>query len=281
MDNKRSILLTGASGFIGSHILDKLQSKCNLFILESSRSNNVKLTSDIRVVSLDGIESIDNISDIIHCAGAIKGGKRHLYEVNVLLTKNLLLKNKLRKARFIYISSINTQTRLHSEYDKTKKEAEDLILSCDYSTVIIRPSYVFSSDEEPNIKPIDYFFNFFGFFGFFPILHYNSRLQPLEVNELAEFVFDLVFFEEKYHASIFEIAGPKKISVWDMLMSYTRSKGYNIKPFLLPRFIGIFLNMASNRKLEIFFQDKVLSPENKNDVESITCNISQPFLKKY
>ena len=92
MDNKRSILLTGASGFIGSHILDKLQSKCNLFILESSRSNNVKLTSDIRVVSLDGIESIDNISDIIHCAGAIKGGKLHLYEVNVLLTKSLLLK---------------------------------------------------------------------------------------------------------------------------------------------------------------------------------------------
>lgn len=279
-DPRYIILLTGASGFIGKHILRILKDKGKVYLLRSSRLNSLKLSANIKVVSLYEIDCLEKITHIIHCAGVMKGNKRYFYKVNVGLTKELLNLNTGHRAHFIFISTLNIQLRFHTHYEKTKLIAERLVAKQNFPTTIIRPSYVFSQNSEPNLEILKKIVPLLKILKFFPILPYTCYLQPVDISELSDLIFKVVSTNE-VTASIIEIAGPKKIEIWEMVLAFLRSQGCQVKIIYIPKIATLFLNLLSKSKIKCFFQDKTINRKAQEGIQKITGYSKQPFLRYY
>jgi len=129
------VLITGASGFLGKAIVEKLSNSDNS-LLSLGRS----LNSSIQCNLSKEIPRIDNKIDlVIHAAGLAhavpktEAEKKAFYDVNVKGTQNLLeglRRSGTKPKQFLFISSIAVYGEGMSEYPyPQKKEAEKLELT--------------------------------------------------------------------------------------------------------------------------------------------------------
>jgi nucleoside-diphosphate-sugar epimerase len=139
----KNILLTGANGFLGSHLLKKLTIKFNLFITLRKNSDTSRIDLLMKEVSV-GVLYIDeecsdakinkffitnNINTIIHCATDYGRNKDYFYKVyesNVIFPMRLLelgINNDVKL--FIntdsYFNKANMSYNTLPNYSKTKK----------------------------------------------------------------------------------------------------------------------------------------------------------------
>lgn len=147
------IVITGATGFIGSHIKDKLlQEGHSVSVLVRKNSKTKDLDSEkLNVFEVDYSDkntltkALENCEIIIHCAGALFGKNYDaLRKANVESTINLVdsVKNNSNFKQFIFISSLTaagpstsidmpkSESDFNSpitNYGKSKAEAEDYI----------------------------------------------------------------------------------------------------------------------------------------------------------
>lgn len=166
------VLLTGASGFVGSHVLDRLLARqISVAVLLRPSSSRAFLAEqlvnvDVCPGGLDDPASLDaalsGVTHIIHCAGATKAlDATGFFAVNQQGTRNLVAAvNRLPAPiqRFVHISSLAaagpaTADRPKSEreplqpvsdYGRSKAAAENEVSGgcrCDWT--IIRPPAVY------------------------------------------------------------------------------------------------------------------------------------------
>ena len=94
-----NILLTGASGFIGSNILEKIRINNNIFILSRSKKK-IKKDHNVKYITFNSYDQLSKklktikIHTIIHCATHYK--KKHEYkDIKKFIESNILLGNIL------------------------------------------------------------------------------------------------------------------------------------------------------------------------------------------
>jgi nucleoside-diphosphate-sugar epimerase len=146
----KNILVTGANGFIGSHLVKELKKTHNVFTTEDTDITNIKLLE----------KYFNNIDTVIHLAAISKRGETEknpdrTMEVNFMGTKNLLkISHKRDVKRFIFISS--SAIYLNSNmYGKSKTAAERVCV--DYAnqvgldTLILRPSNVYDLKQPKGV----------------------------------------------------------------------------------------------------------------------------------
>jgi len=176
MADIKSYMLTGATGFIGSHILHHLTEKncpVHLFVrrkkerLKFFEKKGVKVYQGESCDDLDPLKaSLQNMDVIIHCAAATKAVNRQEYiRANVTFTTNIL--NCLRKdQKFIFISSQaaagpsmdnkpldeTSRPRPINNYGKSKLMAEEAVQKWGEENrrnyTILRPSSVYGPREK-------------------------------------------------------------------------------------------------------------------------------------
>ena len=211
------VLLTGASGFVGSHILDCLRARkieVVLLLRPTAYKKLIKehvgaglvgagLGVEIRQGSImegEGLgRALEGITHVIHCAGLTRARKvSEFYEVNQVGTRNLVKAVNAAPgvSRFVHISSLaaigpGTAARPAkegdspspvSEYGKSKLAAENEVRTqCRVPFVMLRPPGVYG--------PRDY-----GFLSLFkavrshvlPMPSVNQSLSLVFVKDLAE-----------------------------------------------------------------------------------------------
>ncbi|PSU68051.1 UDP-glucose 4-epimerase [Photobacterium phosphoreum] len=177
------ILITGATGFLGSNILGKLDSdKVKLLIRnKSSFLVNNKCYEGIIDSTTIYTEALQNVNCIIHCAARVHVMKdasinpiEKYREVNTTGTLNLARQAvEAGVKRFIFISSIKVNgedTQIGSPfkatdkpnpqdpYGQSKAEAEEQLLALAKETglevVIIRPTLVYGAGVKANFASL-------------------------------------------------------------------------------------------------------------------------------
>lgn len=178
-----NILITGASGFIGSFIVEEAISKgYNVYAAIRATSSKKYLTdSRINFIELDFANkenmnkefskikaSIGKFDYIVHCAGVTKCiNKKEFYDVNYLQTKQFidcLIENNMVPDKFVNISSLSVYGPIreknytpinitdtpqpNTEYGKSKLMAERYIESItDFPYITLRPTGVYGPRE--------------------------------------------------------------------------------------------------------------------------------------
>jgi dihydroflavonol-4-reductase len=169
------VLLTGANGFVGSHILESLLARGFATVaLLRSESNKRFLQPhlprvDVRVGSLSDPQSLDaalhDVTHVIHCAGCTKALRNSVfYEVNQVGTRNVVaaVNRQRRIQRLIHISSLaaggpaaadkpareDDPPQPVSEYGRSKLAGEQELRACATEYVILRPPAVYGPRDE-------------------------------------------------------------------------------------------------------------------------------------
>ena len=132
-----NVLVTGASGFIGRHLVERLL-KNNLSVIALGKSKTDLLenfSGDLKIVKIDITKPFElrdiggDIDVLIHLAGIVGEGAcskdvRYSYELNVTGVSNLInCFHGTMLNKFIYLSSVSVYDKSNespiSEYDKT------------------------------------------------------------------------------------------------------------------------------------------------------------------
>lgn len=164
MSEPQLVALTGATGFIGSHILDHLQrSGVHLRILVRQPHKHQFLSPNIDVIpgNLQDTEALEKLLKgchaLIHCAGRVKANYQHqFYEDNVLTSKLLfkLAKNIPSLKKTILISSLSARQAKLSHYAASKYAAEQCLIDSGIDEwTIIRPPAVYGPRDN-ELKPL-------------------------------------------------------------------------------------------------------------------------------
>jgi NADH dehydrogenase len=218
------ILVTGGTGFVGSHLMKRLASE------RIPTRCLVRRPSDAEKLKEDGIDiaygdvldqeslkkAVEGVETVIHLVGIIVEKKGATFEIiHTQGTKNLLeVSKEAGVQRFIYISALGAREYARSRYHKTKWEAERAVMNSEMEYVIFRPSIMIGEGGEfitmlskiVQRAPI------------IPIIDGKSKVQPIYVENTVDCIIKSLT-DPKTTNRIFEIAGPDQITYKELFLA--------------------------------------------------------------
>lgn len=211
------ILVTGGTGFVGSHLvrrlaMEKIPTRC-LVRRNSNISSLKELGIEVAYGDVTDKTSLEKAAEgveaVIHLVGIIVEHKGATFEIiHTQGTRNLV--EACKKAgvkRFIYISALGARDNARSRYHITKREAEKIVINSGMEYVILRPSIMIGKwgafatmlSKMMRQAPI------------IPIIGGESRVQPIYVENTIDCIIRSLT-DPKTTNRIFEIAGPEQIT---------------------------------------------------------------------
>jgi nucleoside-diphosphate-sugar epimerase len=281
------VLLTGATGFVGSHIAEVLVEAEHNIICTVRQKSNLQWIKDLPIEYKYGSfndkdflkEIVRNVDIVIHCAGIVRAmTKEEYFKENVENTRNLckaVLENNPNLKKFVFISSqaamgpslarsvrkITDIPKPVSDYGLSKIEAEKELKAILFGKVpytIFRPASVYG----PRDKDIFIFFN---------LVHKHLRpittkkrfLQLVYVKDVASAV-SLCLENKKTNNNIYYLANSSPYTWADIGKIISYSVGVKSFPLLTPDFVfkaaGLIMGTLSKitRKPAVLNKQKIV-----------------------
>jgi len=224
----KNCLIFGGSGQIGRHLIRKL-TKNNYKVTVITRNLHQKsyaIKTQANAGYIDIVEA--NIFDetkirkllskadiCINLIGILyesrKGNTfKNIHTIFPSIIAKLCKEYKVKQ--FIHLSALGIDAAIDSDYAKSKLEGEVNIQKNFPSTTILRPSVVYSVDD-------NFTTNFMTLLGRLPIfpLYYNgdTKFTPIHCSDLTDIIYYTV--SKNIYAKIIECVGPETISLKEVL----------------------------------------------------------------
>ena len=150
------ILLTGATGSIGSAVLRRLTSRgerVRCLVRDPRRLGSERVRVQIALGDLSEPSSFRNalrgVDTVVHLAAAIRDQPRaSIEELNAVATLRLVqAAERAQASRFVFFSAIGATLHQRSRFFQAKALAERAVQESGLSTVTFAPSIVYSPDD--------------------------------------------------------------------------------------------------------------------------------------
>lgn len=288
----KTILITGATGFVGRHIVEETILRGFQIIASVRKSSNTEFLKQnnitcvylslhepkILAIELSEIQNkYGNIDFLIHNAGITQSLKsKTYYDVNFQLSSNLLNAVSRFKTppKFIFISSLaaigpgqefslqpireTDSPNPITHYGKSKLKAENILMNQNIVPwIIVRPTAVYGPREKNLFSMIKSVNNGFEFY----VGSKEQTLSFIHVNDLADAIISLC--ESKISNEVFNLSDGQAYSVMrlnQILKSILKKKTQSIVlPITLVRIIAFFAEIVGHliHKAPILNGDKV------------------------
>ena len=274
-----SILVTGATGFIGSKLVDKLTSSG--YTVKAMSRRQVSDTPGVKFVKADALleESLENALEGVEVAyyllHSMEGHKKEWEDFDKreeLQAKNFL--NAATKAgvkRIIYLGGLVNDVLELSRHMKSRKVVGDILSSGNIPVTQLRASIIIGAQG-----------------GSFAMLRYlverlrvmvcpkwvKSLAQPICLNDVVEYLARCMEIQETA-GKIFDIGGPEKVNYEQMMRIYSAILNRNLFvlqiPFLTTKLSSYWIDLVTPVKaslarplVESLIHDSVVHDESIN-----------------
>ncbi len=229
----KNCLIFGGSGQIGRHLIRKL-TKNNYKVTVVTRNIHqkgflIKTQANVGYIEIveanifDGTKIRNLISEADICINLVgilyeKGKKNNFQNIHsyfpLLLAK---LCKELKVKQFVHLSALGINSSIDSNYAKSKLEGEKNIQSYYPTAVILRPSVVYSVDD-------NFTTNFMTLLNRLPIfpLYYEgkTKFMPIHASDLTDIIYFII--SKNINSKIIECVGPEEITFKDILKRLLR-----------------------------------------------------------
>ena len=238
----KEILVFGASGQIGRHLIRKL-TKNNYKVIAVTRNIHQKgyiLKTQanpgyLEIVELPYFEVkkitrlLDECSICINLIGILFEKRKNYFKNIHTEFPNLLSKLSAEKniEKLIHLSSLGVEKSVNSNYAISKLEGENLVKNNFDKAVVLKPSIVYSVDDNFTTS----FMTLLNRLPVMPIYYQGkTKFAPIHVSDLVQIIFDVV--EGKTDIQTIECIGPEILSFKEIILKLLNS--INKKRLLIP-----------------------------------------------
>ena len=282
----KKVLIFGGSGQIGRHLIRRLTNK-NYLVTVVTRNLHTKGTVlrlggnpgyveiiEANIFNEDKLNDLFKDKDIcINLVGIISENKKNKFKNIHTYFPTLLSKKceEFKLKQFIHISALGVDKAKDSKYAKSKLEGEKNILENFSKTTILRPSVVYSVDD-------NFTTNLMTLLSLLPVfpLYYEgkTKFSPIHVSELCEIILEII--EKCIIEKIVECVGPEELSFKEilkkLLFSIDKKRILFNLPLFLAKIIIFFLEklpkpLITQDQLTLLKYDNVISNEYKSNID--------------
>ena len=299
----KNCLIFGGSGQIGRHLVRKL-TKNDVRVIVVTRNIHQKSyiiktqgnagyidIVEANIYDEKKIRSLFEKTDLcINLIGILseKNKGNTFYNIHTLFPSILAKLSKEYKLKnFIHLSALGINEALDSKYAKSKLEGEKNILKNFPLATILRPSVVYSVDDNYTTS----FMNLLDKLPFFP-LYYSGKTKftPIHCSDLTDTIYHII--SRDINSKIIECVGPEVITfkkILEKLLKLINKRRLLVPfPFLLAKISAKFFQFLPNPpltedQLRLLKYDNILSGKYKNNSD-IGCPSKRFFddeVKKY
>jgi nucleoside-diphosphate-sugar epimerase len=286
------VLVTGATGFLGSHITEVLvtqgyQVRCTLRPSSSSKwldhLNIEKVTVDFKdVSSLQA--ACAGVDIVIHNAGITRTkSDAEFFAVNTNATERLAQAAlKAKVSRFIFISSLEARgpdgfNKPLSAYGKSKLEAEQRLAKHNEAMdiMLLRPAGVYGPRDSDSLTLFQMAQR-----GFLAVPATSGRVQPVHARDVAEAV--VATLNQNAKVGPFEIAETTTYSWQDMAQFLGLAMKRQLRVIRLPKEVFLGAGYLSEGFGKLFNQEPQLDRRRAKSLAyyTYTCN-TNPFKEAF
>ena len=234
------IALTGATGFVGGHIVAQLlrrEHELRALVREPARHGGLRDRSVEMIAGdlEDGAalrQLVDGADAVIHLVGIINEIGRQTYErVHVHGTGEVLAAARAAGVRrFVLMSALGARAdQAATPYHRTKAAAEDLVRNSGISHVILRPSLI----AAPGNEVLTMLVNMLRMSPIVPVIGNGLyQLQPVAADDVADAFAQSA--EDRAIEGTFDIAGPRAMTYHELLDVLEDSLGVRRRRIAVP-----------------------------------------------
>jgi len=270
------VLVAGADGFLGSHLLPRLESRGHLVRATFQDSDGPgRIASpgvDWREVDLTRTDQVEGLAEecdvIVHLAGLFsRSGKQTLAQVHGTGTRHLLADGAAAGVnRFVYVSVLGARPG-GGEYFCTKFDAESAVVASALPSIILRPSVIYG----PGDRFTSTIVRLLEKLPAFPMLGGGMfRVQPLAVEDMTDVLIQCVERKD-LDGQQFELAGPERLMFREIVGFIAAAMGIHRPGLHVPRTLASVAAIAGRwldlpapfvlEQLEILTTGSVLSTD--------------------
>jgi uncharacterized protein YbjT (DUF2867 family) len=222
------ILLTGATGFVGGHVLRALQASGRVVRYLVRNPSKAGLDGDVVQGDMTDAASlkraVEGVETVVHLVAIRQGSDEKFERIMAQGTRDLLSAAKeAGVGRFVHMSALGTSEESKDlvPYYHAKWEMEQAVQGSGIPYVIFRPSFVFA--EDGGILPT--FAKLARFAPVTPIIGSGGqRIQPVWADDVAAY-FDKALDLDAATNRMFELGGPDVVSWNEFWERLKRIKG--------------------------------------------------------
>jgi NADH dehydrogenase len=236
------ILVTGGTGFVGSHVIRRLR-KDDVPVRAVVRNpDKAQALRDLGVDVVPGDVSdkasleraASGCERVVHLVGIIQETSGATFQgVHVEGTRNVIEAAKKAGVRhFFFQSALGTRPGAKSGYHKTKWEAEELVRASAIPYTILRPSLIYGPGDQFTIRLSE-------MIRLSPVLPVigsgKSKIQPIFIEDAAACIVKAVTSDCCLN-EIYEIGGPEQLSYEEVTVEIAAALGVKRPTVHLPLF---------------------------------------------
>jgi uncharacterized protein YbjT (DUF2867 family) len=225
------ILVTGATGFVGSHLVKRLRQeglKVRAMVRTPEKAQSLKdLGAEIVPGDISDVPSLEaaakGCEKVLHLVGIIQEGRGFTFQsVHVEGTRNILdAAKKAGVKHFLYQSALGTREGAKSEYHRTKWEAETLVKAGGIPYTILRPSLIYGPGDLFSIRLAE-------MIRLSPVLPVigtgRSKIQPIYIEDVASCIAKILI-DGQHLGKTYEIGGPEQLTYEEVTKAIAAALG--------------------------------------------------------
>ena len=243
---KKTLMITGASGFIGSNFIERYKDKYNIIPVDLLKIKPEEI--DFR-----GVDTVLHLAALVH---QMKGAPREKYfEVNTELTRRVAEEAKKQGVRhFVFYSTVKVYgydgdlynhniilseesecKPMNDPYGESKWEAEKILRRLEdnnFKIGIIRPPMVYGKGVKGNMESL------IKLVKMFPILPFNYDKNRRSLVNIENLMYLTTLVIDKEASGVFLPLDEKNISLKEIVEGI--EKAYNLKRINIPMIQPIF-----------------------------------------